>query len=380
MACWRTISRARAASPRRSASRCSSAPFSPPDAPASPTPPAGAASASGLAKVGDAAINAPAMVRLAQPRLRVRGTAPMGPRRMEHILAAAPDIGWEIDVAWVVRGGDDPLPWIEKRGPPHRRGARQGHRQAGRGSWTRMAGPTSATARSTGRASCQRCAARRRSSTSWSTTTRPTSSASRAGRSQRQGPSEPALGEHRHGTHTRRGHRRLREHLDHLLLAGSAVPGRRDPGLRRPRAGRGRGEGEGVRRARPDRRGADRRGRRRHRGQPHGPGGAPRRVAAGARCRQARLLGEALRARGRGRARPEAARRQQGAAHRLGAGYVPGRCPPARTRSHRSGQARKDHRGHVLRDEPRHGALAPQSRLLLPARRRTDPRSSGPTT
>lgn len=30
----------------------------------------------------------------------------------EHILAAAPDIGWEIDVAWVVRGGADPLAWI----------------------------------------------------------------------------------------------------------------------------------------------------------------------------------------------------------------------------------------------------------------------------
>ncbi|MEO3387017.1 sugar phosphate isomerase/epimerase [Mesorhizobium sp. CAU 1741] len=29
------------------------------------------------------------------------------------ILDAAPDIGWEIDVAWVVRGGDDPLKWID---------------------------------------------------------------------------------------------------------------------------------------------------------------------------------------------------------------------------------------------------------------------------
>jgi sugar phosphate isomerase/epimerase len=32
------------------------------------------------------------------------------------ILAAAPDIGWEMDVAWVVRGGDDPLAWIDKHG------------------------------------------------------------------------------------------------------------------------------------------------------------------------------------------------------------------------------------------------------------------------
>lgn len=29
-----------------------------------------------------------------------------------HIFDAAPDLGWEIDVAWVVRGGADPLQWI----------------------------------------------------------------------------------------------------------------------------------------------------------------------------------------------------------------------------------------------------------------------------
>lgn len=29
-----------------------------------------------------------------------------------HIFDAAPDLGWEIDVAWVVRGGADPLKWI----------------------------------------------------------------------------------------------------------------------------------------------------------------------------------------------------------------------------------------------------------------------------
>ncbi len=39
------------------------------------------------------------------------GSAPM-----EHILSAAPGIGWEIDVAWVVRGGSDPLPWIDRHG------------------------------------------------------------------------------------------------------------------------------------------------------------------------------------------------------------------------------------------------------------------------
>ncbi len=34
----------------------------------------------------------------------------------EHILDAAPDIGWEIDVAWVIRGGADPMEWIDDYG------------------------------------------------------------------------------------------------------------------------------------------------------------------------------------------------------------------------------------------------------------------------
>jgi sugar phosphate isomerase/epimerase len=42
---------------------------------------------------------------------------PDGSLAMEHILAAAPDIGWEIDVAWVIRGGGgDPRTWIDRAG------------------------------------------------------------------------------------------------------------------------------------------------------------------------------------------------------------------------------------------------------------------------
>lgn len=37
------------------------------------------------------------------------------PQRL--VLEAAPDIGWEMDVAWVIRGGSDPLHWIEELGP-----------------------------------------------------------------------------------------------------------------------------------------------------------------------------------------------------------------------------------------------------------------------
>lgn len=41
---------------------------------------------------------------------------PDGSVPQEHILAAAPDIGWEMDVAWIVRGGADPLAWIDRHG------------------------------------------------------------------------------------------------------------------------------------------------------------------------------------------------------------------------------------------------------------------------
>jgi len=34
----------------------------------------------------------------------------------EEIFSAAPDIGWEADIAWIVRGGADPLDWIARHG------------------------------------------------------------------------------------------------------------------------------------------------------------------------------------------------------------------------------------------------------------------------
>ncbi|TCL73911.1 sugar phosphate isomerase/epimerase [Rhizobium sp. BK251] len=35
---------------------------------------------------------------------------------IERIFEGAPDISWEADIAWVVRGGGDPFAWIEKLG------------------------------------------------------------------------------------------------------------------------------------------------------------------------------------------------------------------------------------------------------------------------
>jgi len=41
---------------------------------------------------------------------------PDGAAPMRHILEAAPEIGWEMDVAWVIRGGTDPAAWIKAYG------------------------------------------------------------------------------------------------------------------------------------------------------------------------------------------------------------------------------------------------------------------------
>ena len=39
-----------------------------------------------------------------------------GSTPQDHILDTAPNIRWEMDVAWVIRGGVDPLPWIDRHG------------------------------------------------------------------------------------------------------------------------------------------------------------------------------------------------------------------------------------------------------------------------
>jgi sugar phosphate isomerase/epimerase len=42
---------------------------------------------------------------------------PDGSVPQDLIFEAAPDLEWEIDVAWVVRGGADPAAWIERYAP-----------------------------------------------------------------------------------------------------------------------------------------------------------------------------------------------------------------------------------------------------------------------
>jgi len=39
-----------------------------------------------------------------------------GAMPMREILEGAPDIGWEADIAWIVRGGGEPMDWIERYG------------------------------------------------------------------------------------------------------------------------------------------------------------------------------------------------------------------------------------------------------------------------
>ncbi len=41
---------------------------------------------------------------------------PDGSAPQEEIFAGGPDLAWEADIAWVIRGGADPFAWIERHG------------------------------------------------------------------------------------------------------------------------------------------------------------------------------------------------------------------------------------------------------------------------
>ena len=67
------------------------------------------------------------------------------------IFEGGPDLEWEADIAWVIKGGADPLALDRdlRRTASPRSTSRTSRRRAR--TTTRTAGPTSATARSTGR-------------------------------------------------------------------------------------------------------------------------------------------------------------------------------------------------------------------------------------
>lgn len=65
-----------------------------------------------LARVGDAAAKAGLGFAWHNHDFEFQPLAD-GSVPQKHILDAAPEIGWEIDVAWVARGGADPLEWID---------------------------------------------------------------------------------------------------------------------------------------------------------------------------------------------------------------------------------------------------------------------------
>lgn len=43
-------------------------------------------------------------------------TLPDGTVPLDHIFAGGPDLAWEADIAWIIRGGADPFAWIGKYG------------------------------------------------------------------------------------------------------------------------------------------------------------------------------------------------------------------------------------------------------------------------
>ena len=81
-----------------------------------PTPPAGRRSAGGSARSASNAKKAGFEFAWHNHAFEFETLAD-GSLPQKLMLDAAPGIGWEIDVAWVIRGGADPLKWIAEYGP-----------------------------------------------------------------------------------------------------------------------------------------------------------------------------------------------------------------------------------------------------------------------
>ena len=176
--CWRTSGPAARRSPRRSASADLCARISPPIS-ARPTAAGWHAFGERLGKIGERYRKAGFDFGWHNHDFEFKALSPTASCRTTQIFGAAPDLGWEIDVAWVIRGGADPLNGSRNTASASRRCmSRTLHPPAK--TPTRTAGPTSATAPSTGAALMQALGETRPRSTSWSTTIRATSRASPA--------------------------------------------------------------------------------------------------------------------------------------------------------------------------------------------------------
>ncbi len=163
------------------------------------------------------------------------------------ILMAAPDLAWEADVAWIVRGGADPLAWIDRYGDRITAVHVKDIAPAGEPR-TRTAGPMSATARSTGGA---------HEGAEGPDPSRHLRHGARQSvrREPLRAPLDrlpPGAAEDRHeGKDSWRRHHRLRQHLGGLSAPCAAVQGHRGRAPapisppRRPRA-----RGRGIRRSR----------------------------------------------------------------------------------------------------------------------------------
>ena len=174
------------------------------------------------------------------------------------IFEGGPDLEWEADIAWVIRGGADPLEWIKTFGnritavhvkdiaPAGENADEDGWADVGHGTvdWKAlMAGAHGhpgqvlrhGARQPQGRQALRRALDRRRQASS----------------------EEPTM------TDTaRHRHHRLRQHLRRLLPPRAAVQGPRGARLRRHQPGRRRGARQGVRRQGPDHRRAARQPRR----------------------------------------------------------------------------------------------------------------------
>ena len=174
----------------------------------------------------------------------------------------------------------------------------------------------------------------------------------------------------------RHRHHRLRQHLDHLLPPRAAVQGARGPRLRRRQSRRRRGarRGSSASRRRPSRSCSPT--------TTSTSSSTSRSRTRTTRCRRRRSRPASTSIpRSRWCSRVEDGLAAEGAGRRQAACRSAARRTPSsaartswRAQLIDEGAHRHRHRRHRARDVPRHGALAPEPGLLLPAGRRADAR------